>query len=255
MKVTLVPASVSPGEGQGSYLTSYLIDGTLAVDAGSLGFYLEPHDQARVRHVLLSHSHIDHLASLPVFVENAYEGRSDCVVIHGSEAVLDCLRRDIFNDRVWPDFLRLSTEAAPFLRLSPLEAGQPVDLEGLRVTPIPVNHIVPTFGFIIEGKEAAIVISSDTGPTEALWERANEVANLKAVFLEVAFPNAMAWLAGVSKHLTPALFGQEVAKLGQRVPVFAVHIKRRYQAQVVAELKALGLPEVRPGEAGTTYEF
>ena len=92
------------------FLSSILVNDTIALDAGCLGLYHSPQEQARVRHVLLSHSHIDHLASLPIFVENAYEGKTDCVHIYGSAAVLDSCQRDLFNDRLqeWEDFYNFS---------------------------------------------------------------------------------------------------------------------------------------------------
>jgi cAMP phosphodiesterase len=257
VKVTLVPSSVSlmSGGEQLQHTTSYLINETVAIDAGSLGFYHSASDQARIKHILLSHTHIDHLASLPIFVENAYEGKRDCVTIHGSSVVLDCLRQDVFNDRIWPDFISLSTPEAPFLKLATLEPYRAIELDGLRITPIPVNHVVPTLGFIIEQDDTAIVIPSDTGPTEEIWARANATPHLKAVFLEAAFPNHMAWLANISKHLTPALFASEIQKLNQAVPVIAMHIKARFHDQIVSELNALGMPNVEISRFGQPYLF
>jgi cAMP phosphodiesterase len=256
VKVNLVPSSVTMrGEGQLAYLTSYVINDTLAIDAGGLGFWKDPFEQARIKHVLITHTHIDHIASLPIFVENVYEGNADCVTIHGSDSVLDCLQRDIFNDRVWPNFIRLSNPKAPFFKLSRLDAYKTLTLEGLRLTPIPVNHVVPTLGFIIEAGDHAIIIPSDTGPTEEIWERSNRHPNVKAVFLEAAFPNNMKWLADVSKHLTPAMFAAELQKLRQPVPSFAVHIKARFFTQIVAELRALELPHVDVGRFERDYYF
>jgi cAMP phosphodiesterase len=232
-----------------------LLDETVAIDAGCLGLYRDLAAQARVKHVFLSHSHMDHLASLPLFLNNTVTGQDDAVTVLGSPCVLDCLRGDLFNDRLWPDFLRLSAEGRPYLRLQPLQAGVPVAVAGLRVTPVEVHHAVPTFGFVVEDGSAAVVFSSDTGPTEALWELANQVPNLKAVFLEVAAPNRRGWLASVAGHLTPALFGQEVNKLRRPVPVFAVHLNPGERDEIVKELEALGRPNVQVGRLGTPYQF
>src|SRR5579871_2430325 len=98
-----------------------------------------------------------------MLLDNVYQGGGDCVTVHGSDAVLDCLRRDVFNDRLWPDFIRLSAERPPFLRLERLEPGRPVDLDGLRITPVAVDHVVPTLGFVVEDGSAAVVFPSDTG--------------------------------------------------------------------------------------------
>src|SRR5207245_10727782 len=109
------------------------------------------------------------------------------------------------------------------------------------LTPVALNHVVPTLGFIIEDKDAAVVVVSDTGPTDEIWKHANATPKLKAVFLEATFPNSMIGLAEVSKHLTPVLFAREVEKLKKRVAFIAVHIKARYWSQVVGELQDLGI--------------
>ena len=195
------------------------------------------------------------MASLPIFLENVYGTQPDCVTVYGTEAVLTALREDLFNDRIWPDFVRLSTAESPFLKLQRLEPGQTVECDGLRVTPVLVNHVVPTVGFVIEDPSATVVISSDTGPTEELWEHANAAPNLRAVFLEASFPDAMAPLADISKHLTPALFAREIKKLRRPATVIAVHIKPRFRVQIMMELKALGLPNLEIGQPGRPYSF
>jgi cAMP phosphodiesterase len=258
MRVTLVPSSIAlSGEEPSQYLISYLINDSVAIDAGSLGLYGSPQRQAAIKHVLISHTHIDHTATLPIFVENAYEAHSECVTIYGSEDVLDGLSRDMFNNRTWPDFIALSEGEYRLLRLERLEPGQPIEIEGLKVTPIPVNHVVPTFGFLIEDAHSAVVIASDTGPTDLLWQRANEAPALDAVFLEAAFPNAMAGFADLSKHLTPELFGGEIRKLNNpaEVDVIAVHIKARFRDQIIRELNALGLPRLEIGSFGKAYQW
>jgi ribonuclease BN (tRNA processing enzyme) len=256
MKVRLLPSSVSAGaSNEDQYLTSYLINDALAVDAGSIGLFGSPQEQARIRHVLLSHTHLDHVASLAVFLENVYQAGSQCVVVHGSEAVLDSLQRDVFNNRLWPDFIALSTGQPPFLKLATLHSGQPVELEGLRITPVAVDHSVPTMGFILEDGVAAVVIASDTGPTQALWDHANRTHNLKAVFLETSFPEEMTPLAEVAGHLTVALAAREVQKIKHPVTVLAVHLKAQFRDRVVQELQALGLPRVELARFDREYEF
>ena len=256
MRVTLLP-SAFPGSlaETNQYLTSYLINDTLAIDAGSLGLSAGHAEQARIRHVLISHSHADHVATLPVFVENAYQARPESVVVHGSAAVLDSLRRDMFNGRVWPDFEKLAPNGNPFLTLSELHPGRLIELAGLRITPVEVNHAVPTLGFIIEDDHSAIVIPSDTGPTDEIWARANRVANLNAVFLEASFPEWLAQVAEAARHLTPKLFAAEVRKLTRPVRTIVVHVKPRFRDQVLAELSAQGLPGLEVVRAGQVYEF
>ncbi len=255
MKVRLVPSTAGSAHDPYQHLSTYLFNDTIAIDAGCLGHYGSYADQVRVRNIFLTHSHIDHIGSLPIFLDNVFEGGPDCVTVHASREVIDCLQRDVFNDRIWPDFVRLSTPEAPFLRFSTLRALQPVVVEGLRFTPVPVDHVVPTFGFVVESPSAAVLVASDTGPTTALWEQANKTANLKAVFLEASFPESLASLAAASKHLTPRQFAQEVSKLTSRPAVIAVHLKNRYYEELVAELQALNIPNLEIGRFDRAYTF
>lgn len=258
MKVTLVPSSISSdGVDQNQYSISYLINDTLAVDAGGLGFYGSPEQQAKIKDVLITHTHADHLASLPIFVENAYEGGDDPVTIHGSSHVLESLQLDVFNGRIWPDFITMSATTGPkFLRINEIEPGRPLLLQGLRITPVAVDHLVPTLGFVIDDGRSSVVIPSDTGPTEEIWRVAHASSRLRAVFLEASFPNALAELANVSKHLTPALFGAEVRKLDRTdYELIVVHMKPRYRTEIIGELERLGLPNMTIGRFNEPYLF
>jgi len=257
VKITLVPSAVSAGVGgRGSFVTSYVIDEVVAVDAGGLGFLGDLAAQRRIGHIFLTHSHLDHIASLPMFLETVFQSSDCCVTIYASAQTLASLRRDVFNDRIWPDFFSISENGGPrFLKIEVLEEGKPVEVAGLRLTPISVDHVVPTFGFLVEAPDAVIAIPSDTGPTASFWAIARAAANLKAVFLDASFPNAMEDLAMASQHLTPRLFAAEAEKLAREVSIIAVHIKPRYYDTVVAELNALNLKHVHVGTPGETYVF
>jgi ribonuclease BN (tRNA processing enzyme) len=256
VRITLVPSALSSEDGsRGFFLTSYVIDDVVAIDAGGLGLLGDLNAQFRVQDIFLSHSHMDHIASLPIFLETVYQTSGRCVTLHASKATLDCLRGDVFNDRLWPDFIGMSQAGLSFVRVDVLHPGQSVEVAGLRVTPVEVDHVVPTLGFLIDAPEVTVAIASDTGPTEAFWQAAREAEHLKAVFLEASFPDAMKDLALVSKHLTSSMFAAEVRKLRRQVPFIAVHIKPRSYDQVVAELRSLGLPDLLIGQPGLTYEF
>ena len=236
-------------------LASCIVNDTVAIDAGSVGFVSPLDVQKKVEHVFLSHSHIDHLASLPILIDNVYFPGPECPTIYGSAETLDCLRNHIFNDVVWPDMIRLSGEETPFLKLCEISPEEPVPIGDLTITPVPLNHVVPTFGFLIDDGQAAAAIVSDTSPTERIWELINACERIRGVFLESSFPDSFAWLAERAMHLTPALFQAELQRLQHDVPVIAIHIKIAYEPTVHAELKALGLPNLQIGEPGRTYEF
>ncbi len=257
MKVTLIPSAMSSdGVDQNQYSITYLINDTLAVDAGSLGFYGTPQEQAKIKDVLISHTHSDHVASLAIFVENAFEGGPNPVTIHGSSHVLESLQLDIFNGRIWPDFIGMSTNQGPFLKINEIESGRTMELQGLRITPVGVDHLVPTLGFVIDDGKDSIVIASDTGPTFDIWRIAHSESRLRAVFLEASFPNAMTDLANLSMHLTPAMFGEEARKLDRDdIDLIVVHMKPRFRPQIVRELEGLGLPNLVIGRFNEPYTY
>lgn len=237
------------------YVSSYVINDCVAIDAGSLGLYGSPQDQACVDHVFLTHSHADHCASLPLFLENRYGLAPQCPVIYGSAHTLDSLQKHAFNDVVWPDFIKLSAETRPFLRVQALEAEKTVEAAGLRITPVAVHHAVPTVAYVVSNGQATVIFAADSGPTERLWELARQLPSLQGVLLEASFPNSMQGLADISLHLTPQTFAGEVAKLPPSTRVMAVHIKVAYREKVVQELCALGIPTLEIGECETDYTF
>jgi ribonuclease BN (tRNA processing enzyme) len=255
VRITLIPSGVSSETDAGQYSSSTLINDTVVIDAGCIGFWRTAQDQARIRHVILTHSHIDHLASLPIFLENAYEGKPDCVTLHASATVLECCQRDLFNDRIWPDFIALSKNERPFVRLSPIEAGQTIIVDGLAISAVEVNHVVPTLAFLVNDGTGTVGFVTDTGPTDAVWHALNACNNLRALFLELTFPGNMSWLADLSKHLTPATFASELRKLNRPVPTYAMHLKARFHPQVAAELHALALPQVSVAQFNHPYTF
>ena len=253
MKVELVPSSIPPTEAQ--FLVSFLVNDSVAIDAGPLGLLSDLAKQERVRHVFLTHEHLDHIATLPILLENVYQPGPDCLEILGLPDVLDFIHRDIFNGRVWPDFFELSTGADRFVQGTPLTVLEPVERAGLTITPVPVSHCVDTLGFLVDDGRAAVAFPSDSGPTHVLWQHLAAAPRLDAVFLEVSFPNALAGLAATTGHHCPATFAAEVVKLPRDVRWIVVHRKARFAAEIARELAALGLPNVELVKPGVAYEF
>jgi cAMP phosphodiesterase len=233
------------------------VNDCLAIDGGSIGFALLPEEIGTIRHVIVTHAHSDHTASLPIYIAEAYTTLDGPITIYGGTEVVAALRQFIFNDHVWPDFekIQLSNGAGPTVKFEVLEARKTVNIAGLAVTPIPVNHIVPTFGLVVESGGAALMFTSDTYTTDEIWQRAAGVQGLRAVFVDVSFPNELAELAAVSKHLTPKLLAGELEKLNRDAGVFAVHIKPSNRETVIRQLHDLNDSRVAVGEISKVYEW
>ena len=253
MRVELLPSSQPPSDQQ--FLVSYLINDRVAIDAGSIGLLADLKKQEQVEHVFVTHQHIDHIATLPILLENVYEPGPKSIEVLSAESVLDLLQKDLFNGRIWPDFLALSTPKDPFLITTPLEAGQPVSRCGLVITPVPVSHAVPTLGLVVDDGEAVVAFPSDTGPTEKFWSHLNGLDRLDAVFLEISFPDYLADLAEKSGHHCTKTFVDELQKLRRPVRWIVVHRKPRYAEQIASELASHNISGVELIQPGKVYEF
>src|SRR4029450_13441320 len=205
-------------------MTCFLIDGETALDAGSLTEGLPLAAQRRIRRVVLTHAHFDHIASLPFLIENLY-GRSRPLEIIAPAPVLHSLRRHVFNDVTWPDFSRLPSRQRPSLIFRPVRPGQPFRCGAATFIPVAVHHIVPAYGHPVRKPGRAVLFSGDTRPTERIWQAARRQPDLKAIFLEVSFSDAEAAVARDSCHLTPGLLPGELAKAPPRTPVYLYHMK------------------------------
>ena len=231
----------------------FLLNGTILLDAGTVSSALSLDDQKRIRHILLSHLHFDHIKGLPTLADNIAEHAATPIVVAGLSDVIEGLHRHIFNSDVYPDFFSIPDSTNPVLTPEHLKPGQSYSISGVNITPILVNHTVPTTGFLVQTSDSAFLYSGDTYSTDELWHEARRLSHLKAAFIECSYPNSMEELARTSKHLTPSLFGQELQKLDRPdIAVYAYHLKPAYKARITSELLSLHAPNLIILEEGKT---
>lgn len=245
----------SGGEAEGHRLTGLLVNGRVAIDAGCLTTALSIPEQVGIRHIFITHSHLDHICTLPFYTKNIFGHTEVPIEIHALPETLDALRRHLFNDELWPDFSVIPSPDNPIIRYSELNSEQVFELEGLRITPILVNHLVPCVGYRIEDDHSAFIFTSDTAETDRIYELANATPNLRLFITEVSFPNDQDWLAEASRHLTPAKLQGELRKLKADVPVGIYHLTPGDRPVILPELEAIGDPRVRLLDQGTLFQF
>ncbi len=245
------------GNTNANNLTSFFVDGFLAIDAGALTQSLSFERQKTITDVLVSHSHLDHTLSLPFLADNLYGVLEKPLRIWGSQCVIDALRNHVFNEVTWPDFSVLPSADNPTVAFSTLAPEQTVQIGHLRVTPVPVNHVAPCTGFFVEctRTDACALYTADTCTTDRIWELANLRKNLKVVIVDCSFPNEMEDLAVISGHMTPKLLARDLAKLERDCEIFVYHIKPMHEEQMLAELAALNLPRLTVDLQGRAFEF
>ena len=243
------------GSVKGRHLSSFLLNGSIALDAGALTQTLTLEEQTRVRHVIVSHAHLDHNCALAFFADNIYGRVEEPAFVYGTSPVLAALRQHMFNDVLWPDFSRLPNDDSPTLRFQEIQEEQPFTINEFTFTPLAVNHITPTVGFLIEDGKSAIIYSSDTGPTNRIWEVANQRKNLKAIITEASFPNEEEERAEVSGHMTPGLLKRDLLKLNGRVRILITHVKPSHRGRIERQLRSLGLGRIELVQQGKSYRF
>jgi ribonuclease BN (tRNA processing enzyme) len=237
----------------GCRTTSFLLDDDVLVDAGT-GVGDMPLDAlARVEHILISHSHLDHILSIGLLADSVMRERAarGPIQVHALPETLAALRTHIFNGVIWPDFTRLPSAEHPMLSLVPFAVGDVLELNGKRVEVLDASHTVPAVGFAVDGGTAGWwVYTGDTGPNPALWERLGRM-KVAHLVIETAFSDDERQLARISRHLCPAALGHELQHLAGSVDVHITHIKPGERAAVMAEIGKLGSPhKIRALEIG-----
>lgn len=236
-------------------MTSLLVNGNVALDAGWVSNALSLKEQVKVKDILISHSHLDHTCSLPFLIDNNFSSPGFALRIYAIPEVIASMRNHLFNNLTWPDFTSLPNDLTPVLKLVEIRPEQPMAIAGLTIRAVPVSHNVPTTGFIVEGRDAAIAFSSDTGPTDRFWEIANTVRNLRAVITETSFPNEQQELANISGHFTPQVLNQELKKLKRDVPVYLYGGKPKFLSSIKKQVRALKRRRLQFLVQGRTYTF
>ncbi|MGI8670655.1 MAG: MBL fold metallo-hydrolase [Aridibacter sp.] len=258
MKFQLLPSTFGKN-GKASkrqHLSCFIIDDRVAVDAGSLAMAANSVQKKQVRDVILTHAHIDHIAGLPLFIDDLFASIKKPVEIYASKKVIKILEKNIFNWDVYPRFSELENDYGIVLKYYPFQTGEEFDVEHLKVKAIGVNHKVPAVGFVISDGNSKFAITGDTAEMDEFWKIVNNEDNLDALLIECAFPDRLMELAEVSHHLTPQKLEKELKKFKQKdCPIYVKNLKPMYHKEIIKELKALKINNLQILKVGKVYNF
>lgn len=229
------------GETPNHRTSAFVLDDKLTLDAGSLTRGMELESQFRLEACLISHAHLDHIRDLATVADNRCQVDCEPLLVGASRSTIRALKKHFFNNYIWPDFSEIPSKTHPTIRFVELKPEKPTKIAGYTVKSVEVQHTIDTAGFIVQGPDATIAYSGDTGPTDRLWELLKEEDNLKALLMEVSFPNREQKLATVSGHHTPRTLIKDLRKYGkpQDLPTLLYHIKPVFQAEVEQECAKL----------------
>ncbi len=225
----------------GDRTTSFLVDGTVLVDAGTGVGDLTLDELARIDHILVTHSHLDHVLSIGLLADSVTRRRVAAkrppILVHALASTIAALRMHVLNGVIWPDFTRLPDAENPVLAFNAVEVGQVIDIAGHRIEVLPAAHTVPAVGYAVLGSRGAWVFTGDTGPNPALWQRLATMT-VAALVIETAFGDDESALATISQHLCPAQLERELAQLATPADVYITHIKPGEVDAVMSEIGA-----------------
>lgn len=247
----------SGGIGGDLRTTSMLLDGDVLIDAGTGVGDLSLQELADIDHIFLTHSHLDHVTSIPFLLDTVGWQRTKPVMLYAIPETLDILSDHLFNWKLWPDFRQIPHEKAPLLRFVPVQAGVAVTLSrGRTVTPVPANHVVPAVGYHLNSGKASLVFTGDTTSQDELWKYVNKINDLKYLIIESALSDSERELAVISKHLCPELLAEELAKLQLDPAVYVTHFKPR-EAELIMKQIVARIPQrqLRMLEQKQVFDF
>lgn len=235
MKLSIL--GCSGGIGGGRHTTCFKLDDDILIDAGTGITTLSLDELLAIDHVVLTHAHLDHVLGLPLLLDAVGDKRATPLVVHALPDVLQVLSDHLFNWHLWPDFRQIPSADAPWLRFDPLQMSEILTLGERRLTPLPVNHVVPACALQISGAGGSLVFSGDTTSSEAFVEALNAIPDLRQLIVETSFENALAGVAQDSRHHWPDSLAAFLGELSVRPQVWITHLKPGNEAAIMDELK------------------
>ena len=224
MKVRILGCSGGIG-GRHLRTTSMLVDHDILIDAGTGVADLSLAELAMIDHVFITHSHLDHIAALPLMIDSITDMRDKPLMVYSTDATLEIIRNHIFNWAIWPDFTEIPSRENAVMQFKAIRVGQRIHIDRRTIVALPAEHTVPAVGYHLDSGAGSLVFTGDTTVNEALWPIVNKIVNLRYLLIETAFSNREKRLAEMSKHLCPSLLASELDKLVREVEIYITHLK------------------------------
>ena len=217
--------------------TSMLVDHDILIDAGTGLTELTLAEMAMIEHIFITHSHLDHLAALPLMIDSVADMHDRPITLYATDATLEIIKNHIFNWAIWPDFSEIAIRQEAVMQYQTIRIGEPVRLGERTITAVPAEHTVPAVGYHLDSGQGSLVFTGDTTINDAFWPVINRISNLKYLIIETAFSNRERQLALTSKHLCPSMLAEELARLERDVSVFITHLKPGQVELIMGEIE------------------
>lgn len=225
----------SGGVGVDLRTTTLLIDQDILIDAGTGVGDLNMEEMLNIRHIFLTHSHLDHIACIPLLVDTLFDQIKEPITIHAQAETIDALKKHIFNNVIWPDFSKLPTAENPVMTFEVMKPGEIYTFNDRHLQMITVNHVVPGVGYRVENAAGVFAFSGDTTSNDSFWDSLNQQDKLDVLIVETAFTNADVDLCRRAGHYCADLLADDLAKLKHKPKVYISHNKPGSEGQILSE--------------------
>jgi ribonuclease BN (tRNA processing enzyme) len=237
----------SGGEVPGSNAPAFLLNDEILFDAGSVTNALNAQAQMRIKHIFITHAHLDHIRGIPFLADNIITNNiKRRVNILSISPVLKTIKRHLFNSAVWPDFTVIPHPDDAILKMLAMKVGKPVNVNGCDVTAYLVHHTVPAVGYLIEdAQKRRFFYTGDTGPTAETWRRMKDT-QIHCLIIDISFPNSMEEMALKTEHLTARLLKKELSIMHSMPDhVYVTHAKPQYLDAIEKDIRRLRIKNTR----------
>lgn len=248
----------SGGIGDGLRTTSILIDTDVLIDCGSGVGDLTLDELGKIKHIFLTHGHLDHIAFIPLLVDSVFDDLvGNPITIHLQVETLEMLQQHIFNWKIWPDFAKLPDEDNPVIKYEVINPGQRLELDGRLIEAIPVTHTQPAVGYRVQSPTGgSFAFTGDTRNTDQFWEVLNAHPELNLLFVECAYADHEVTLSQIAGHHRPSTLAEDLSKLQHHPELFITHHKPGEEEQIMCELKQiLNEREPKALQRGQVFEL
>ena len=236
MRVTVL--GCSGGIAEALRTTSLLLNDEVLIDAGTGVGELSLANMSLIKNIFLTHSHMDHITSIPLLVDSIFDRIETPITIHGLEATIQALKNHIFNNVIWPDFSLLPDLHHPVMRYQVMSPGEIFSNDEFSIEMIPVNHIVPGVGYRVQTRDKAFAFTGDTTTNDSFWQILNQRDRLDMLIVEAAFPDQDIEICRRAGHYCPRLLAEDLAKLEHRPEIYITHAKPGAEKTIFEQCKS-----------------
>lgn len=239
MKIKIL--GCSGGIGASRRTTSLLLQDEILIDSGTGVGDLDLVQMRKIRNVFITHTHMDHIAALPLMIDTIFEvlAQGAPLIVHGSKDTVKALREHVFNNVIWPDFSKIPTPEKPVMKFQIMEPYDLVNIGECAFEMIPVNHVVPTVAYRVESPKGSFAFCTDTKTCDSLWDDLNQRSSLDMLIIECAFPNRELELCNLAYHYCPSLLAEDLAKLKHQPNIYITHLKPGSEDETMQECRKI----------------